>query len=65
MVFKWFCLIVVLPFMIAVFTAKWVGLFKSDISEAYFKDGIYDALIHLYGYPFLKLEVKILIIFVG
>lgn len=40
----------VLPFMVTVFTAKWVG-------QAYFEHGIYDGLIKLNGYPFLPVEV--------
>lgn len=41
----------ILPVMIVVLIAKWVG----DLLE---KESIYDALIHLNGYPHLKPEVK-------
>ncbi|KAJ3322054.1 hypothetical protein HDV06_003655 [Boothiomyces sp. JEL0866] len=41
----------VLPIMMTVVIAKWIG-------DTYGEESIYDALIHLNGYPFLSSELK-------
>lgn len=46
-----FFFIPVLPIMVTVMVSKWVG-------DGFGKEGIYDAIIHLNGYPFLDTKAE-------